>query len=1298
MGSKRVILSLVFMTFLIPLGAFNFHAAKGIPTPSVGTCPLSSAATICDFNYPDFTSTTGLILNGNAIQASGSILRLTPNFQNQAGSAWYNARENVTAGFTTIFHFQIHPAAGGDGFAFVIQNAGTAALGSNGGGIGYDGIPRSIAVEFDTYQNGAHLLDTNLGDISDHEIVVHTNDLNPNSADESYALPPGPIISPVAFQLDQLPHAVKIVYTLQVLEIFIDDFRSPVLAVSVNMKSRLGLLDGTAYVGFTASTGLQTENHDILDWFFLRQAPSSNIVQNGDFSNDLLGWTSVRSTVVRGARGEYPIFQTLTEMPVPSKCTPVGRRGTSFATMDSSFGASGYVEQQVTIPPSNSHLALTSWGWENGNPQLGISGLTNASIVIVDEAGVDHVLDSFTPPPMLNVIDPSNPAVSTCTGNSPVSKTYDLSAFAGQTVKLRLASQSNNCCGTLTAFADVDIEAPGIAVFQCPAFAGFKATLGSCALPNASPGQFYSYQLPVTGGVPPYDFTTVSGNPPPGLILERNGNIQGTTTSTGVFPLNLTIQDHGATSLLMVSITITVPPIVTGVSPGAGPVGGGTSLNVTGIGFSKISSVSFNGTTSGFHINSDTLIHVDSTPHSQIHCGFLNLGWCDAPGVDNVSVTANNYQNSFWCSAPDSVSTTVRYELHRGCNQFTYLPNADVQVCSSSAPGGLEPLLNIHDDNVRFHASYDASIAVADAELSGLVAFTSQAGYCLHLAGGQIKSFNFTTVSDYSVNLSTRVSLTAQYDNVNKPFVLAGPFQTVPILVGPIIIFPTVTPVLVVDATASAKMIGAISYNSETRSSLTFTPSNSKWNSTSGTICKADPITGQTATLTTLCIQSTSTAMTVLGEVKVALGLQFSLLLYDIAGPVVTPDFYLRLDGGFSTTSSSNGPSCAGFPEGTQSGSWGALCAGLEVGIGVQLNPLLNFLFPSTNWTPATFDLKSVLLAATITANPSDPNAIKQTDGTFKLNPGQATSITTTVAGSALPISLPSSSSWNPNWVGPTCGTLTQTAPGTFLYTAPYSGGVCQIEFTKSVLGLNLWTIAALTFRIGVAPSAPQSPKAVAQPGYILVQWATPSSDGGAPITAYRLYRGTTLGSESLIQTLAPALSFSDTSILCQTRYFYKVSAVNLLGEGSFSAEVVTTSACVASVPQSLTTSETASGILLSWQAPSSNGGFAVTGYVIYRGESPGQESFLVRVDSGTTTYTDTSVASGTTYYYRVAAINNAGTGVLSEVSSITPTHNRESYFPWTIFYVTLGGTIALLAFVITALISRRKPQPLQKK
>jgi uncharacterized repeat protein (TIGR02543 family) len=105
--------------------------------------------------------------------SSGStLLRLTPNTNggDWATSAWFNAPQPVSGGFSTTFTFRISNTTtyNADGFAFLVQNSSTAALGYRGCGVGFgydpsgygcsinstaDGISNSVAIQFKTYDN-----------------------------------------------------------------------------------------------------------------------------------------------------------------------------------------------------------------------------------------------------------------------------------------------------------------------------------------------------------------------------------------------------------------------------------------------------------------------------------------------------------------------------------------------------------------------------------------------------------------------------------------------------------------------------------------------------------------------------------------------------------------------------------------------------------------------------------------------------------------------------------------------------------------------------------------------------------------------------------------------------------------------------------------------------------------------------------------------------------------------------------------------------------------------------------------
>jgi len=188
------------------------------------------------------------------------------------------------------------------------------------------------------------------------------------------------------------------------------------------------------------------------------------------------------------------------------------------------------------------------------------------------------------------------------------------------------------------------------------------------------------------------------------------------------------------------------------------------------------------------------------------------------------------------------------------------------------------------------------------------------------------------------------------------------------------------------------------------------------------------------------------------------------------------------------------------------------------------------------------------------------------------------------------------------------------------------------------------------------APSAPQTLAASASSGKVTLTWAAPTNDGGATITGYRVYRATTSGNETLLATIGTALTYQDLAVTNGTRYFYTVAAVNSVGTGALSNEASATPSGTAATVPGAPTSLTAAplkprGVLLSWTAPSSNGGSAITGYQIFRSTTAGGEVFLVSVGN-VGRYKDTTATSGVTYFYWVEAVNAVGASAHSNEAS----------------------------------------------
>ena len=187
-------------------------------------------------------------------------------------------------------------------------------------------------------------------------------------------------------------------------------------------------------------------------------------------------------------------------------------------------------------------------------------------------------------------------------------------------------------------------------------------------------------------------------------------------------------------------------------------------------------------------------------------------------------------------------------------------------------------------------------------------------------------------------------------------------------------------------------------------------------------------------------------------------------------------------------------------------------------------------------------------------------------------------------------------------------------------------------------------------------PGAPAALTAAPGDRQVTLKWDPPASDGGSPVTGYNLYVGTTAhfdGRAPLAKVTGRAVIV--TGLVNGTTYFFRVTAVSRVGEGQPSAEVQAVPLTVPGAPTGLTATPGNSKVTLAWTAPAS-GGALIKGYIIYKGTSPGGETGTPVNDSLVTgtSYTVTGLTNGTTYYFKVVAVNAAGLGPLSAEASAT--------------------------------------------
>lgn len=242
-------------------------------------------STRCDaseFNYADFSNPQRIFFAGSS-KLADKYLRITSSAVNQSGAVWHTTKVPVKSGFYTKFKFRFTEGRnnncedgsqpGADGIAFVIQNTSPMISGGLGGGIGYDGIENSIAVEFDTYSNDSLQIE-NLKDPNGNHIAVQTRGKLANSSrhnkDNTLAI----LKDVIPIRADGTIYYAMIDYNVEKnkIRVFLDTtdiFTKPVLiAENVKIDEILNLENGThAYVGFTSATGCAYENHDILSWY-----------------------------------------------------------------------------------------------------------------------------------------------------------------------------------------------------------------------------------------------------------------------------------------------------------------------------------------------------------------------------------------------------------------------------------------------------------------------------------------------------------------------------------------------------------------------------------------------------------------------------------------------------------------------------------------------------------------------------------------------------------------------------------------------------------------------------------------------------------------------------------------------------------------------------------------------------------------------------------------------------------------------------------------------------------------------
>ncbi|MCP3062748.1 putative Ig domain-containing protein [Myxococcus sp. K38C18041901] len=250
--------------------------------------------------------------------------------------------------------------------------------------------------------------------------------------------------------------------------------------------------------------------------------------------------------------------------------------GESYSTPLVASGGTAPLIWRLASGELPSGLSFSAQGLVSGTPAA--VGTFSATFQVDDGSGAriskQLELTVLTPPTLANanlslgVVGAPYSFTFTASGGRPPLSLH----VASGTLPAGLRLEALSLAGTPTAAGTSSFTLEARDANNRSASAAFQLTvrdgltITATHLPDAYTDRTYAQALTALGGKAPYTWTLVSGTLPPGLSLRDSGNLEGTPTTSGDFPLVLRVTDSaGATDSREVSLSTYLPPTLAAV-------------------------------------------------------------------------------------------------------------------------------------------------------------------------------------------------------------------------------------------------------------------------------------------------------------------------------------------------------------------------------------------------------------------------------------------------------------------------------------------------------------------------------------------------------------------------------------------------------------------------------------------------------------------------------------------------------------------------------------------------------------